>query len=282
MKEKTLKKRIISMLLVAVMTLTIALPNYEVLETNAMATATEITPVGVKDINNFIPVATIKLPAGTENTYNYLYKFTLSAAANVRIATCSRYTFWNWNGTTSFRLYDTLAPGQTTVDESWETYVNADHPWGNKAGNYSDNIFTLDKGTYYFAASVVLTENWLEESFFGKKASEYGDELGLELGIYSTDYTKTPTLKSVKNKSPKTIEVKFKKVKDAAGYEIQYSTNKNFKRAKKVTTNKPKVVIKKSLKKKKTYYVRVAAYRELEGKKYYSAWSKVKKVKIRK
>ena len=50
---------------------------------------------------------------------------------------------------------------------------------------------------------------------------------------------------------------------------------KTVKDAKKVTTT-----IKK-LKSKKYYYVRIRSYKELNGKKYYSEWSKIKKAKTR-
>ena len=36
------------------------------------------------------------------------------------------------------------------------------------------------------------------------------------------------------------------------------------------------------LKKKKTYYAKVRAYKMVNGKTYYSKWSTVKKVKVRK
>ena len=38
----------------------------------------------------------------------------------------------------------------------------------------------------------------------------------------------------------------------------------------------------KKLTKKKTYYVRVRAYKVINGKKYYCKWSKTNKVKIKK
>ncbi len=67
------------------------------------------------------------------------------------------------------------------------------------------------------------------------------------------------------------------------GYEVQYSTSKKFSSAKtkKVTSNKTTSVTLKSLKAKKTYYVRVRTYKTVDGKKYYSAWSshKYKKTK---
>lgn len=62
------------------------------------------------------------------------------------------------------------------------------------------------------------------------------------------------------------------------GYEIQYSTSKNFKSGnKKVTIKKNKTTktTVKNLKNKKKYYVRIKTYKIVDGKKYYSGWSKV-------
>ena len=67
----------------------------------------------------------------------------------------------------------------------------------------------------------------------------------------------------------------------AKGYQLQYALNKKFKKKKSVQTKKTKYTIKK-LKKKKTYYIRVRAYKMNGRKKVYGKWSKVKKVKIKK
>ena len=64
-------------------------------------------------------------------------------------------------------------------------------------------------------------------------------------------------------------------------YEIRYATNKKFKSAKKVTTKKTSYTLKK-LKKGKTYYVKVRAFNKVGKKYYYSAYSKTRKVKIKK
>lgn len=83
---------------------------------------------------------------------------------------------------------------------------------------------------------------------------------------------------SVKNVKGKKISAKWKKVKGAKGYQLQYALNKKFKKKKSVQTKKTKYTIKK-LKKKKTYYIRVRAYKMNGKKKVYGKWSKVKKVK---
>ena len=94
-------------------------------------------------------------------------------------------------------------------------------------------------------------------------------------------FVAVPAKVTLKNKKAKKMIVSWKKVKGAKGYQIQYATNKKYKKGKKITTRKTKYTIKK-LKKKKTYYVRVRAYTVNNGKKVYGKWSKVKKVKIKK
>ncbi|MCI9127273.1 MAG: discoidin domain-containing protein [Eubacterium sp.] len=94
----------------------------------------------------------------------------------------------------------------------------------------------------------------------------------------------TPKTQSVVQKPGKTkitktkagkkkVLVKFKRVKGAQGYRIQYSLKANFKKAKKITTKKLSATIKR-LKKGKRYYIRVQAYKVVRGKKVYGAYSK--------
>lgn len=93
------------------------------------------------------------------------------------------------------------------------------------------------------------------------------------------------TLSSVKNSASKKMTVKWKKNSKATGYQIQYSTSSSFASGNKtVSVSKAATVSKTigSLKKGKTYYVRIRAYKTVSGTKYYSAWSAKKKVKISK
>ena len=89
------------------------------------------------------------------------------------------------------------------------------------------------------------------------------------------------TLKSVKNIKGRKLTVKWKKVSNADGYQIQYAPNKKFKKAKSKTVKSTSVTLKK-LKKKTTYFVRVRAYKVVDGKKVYGKWISIKKVKIKK
>jgi len=103
---------------------------------------------------------------------------------------------------------------------------------------------------------------------------------------YLTTPTKpaTVTLSSVKSTKSKKITVKWKKA-TCTGYQVQYSTSSKLKKGNKtVTVTKSKTTSKtiSKLKGKKKYYVRVRAYKTLDGKKYYGSWSKVKSVTTKK
>lgn len=92
-------------------------------------------------------------------------------------------------------------------------------------------------------------------------------------------------LKSVKNNPPRRMKVKWTWYAYGDGYQIAYSTNKNFVSSKTkyifagVFTDAKTIA---GLQKGKTYYVKVRAYQKSGGQKYYGAWSNVKKIKIKK
>ncbi len=93
---------------------------------------------------------------------------------------------------------------------------------------------------------------------------------------------KKPEMKKL-TAGKKKFTIQWKKDKKADGYQVQYSTDKKFKKNVKsvnVSKKSTKATVKK-LKKGKTYRVRVRSYKKINGKKYYSGWGKVKSVKVR-
>lgn len=104
----------------------------------------------------------------------------------------------------------------------------------------------------------------------------------------TTKNTKTvkPKKTSIKklSKGKKKFTVTWAKVSGVKGYQIQYSSDKKFKKNNKsvtVTKQKTTKATVKKLKSKKKYYVRVRTYKTVNGKKIYSSWSKVKSVKTK-
>lgn len=78
------------------------------------------------------------------------------------------------------------------------------------------------------------------------------------------------------------VKVSWKPVKSISGYQIQYSSSANMKKAKFVNAkSSAKNITVKKLSSKKKCYIRIRTYKTIKGKKYYSDWSKVKKVKVR-
>ena len=79
----------------------------------------------------------------------------------------------------------------------------------------------------------------------------------------------------------KKLNVKWKKVSGATGYEVTYATNNKFTKNKKtVKVKKNKVTINR-LKSKKRYFVKVRAYKKANGDINYGKWSKVVKKKTK-
>ena len=98
--------------------------------------------------------------------------------------------------------------------------------------------------------------------------------------------TVKPKKTSIKklSKGKKKFTVTWAKVSGVKGYQIQYSSDKKFKKNNKsvtVTKQKTTKATVKKLKSKKKYYVRVRTYKTVNGKKIYSSWSKVKSVKVK-
>ncbi len=101
-------------------------------------------------------------------------------------------------------------------------------------------------------------------------------------GTKTLYYTINPkTVASLKLKAgKKQMTVSYKKDSSVGGYEIVYATNKSFKKAKTTKATSATKTIKK-LTSKKTYYVKVRAYKKVSGKTYYGAYCKAKTVKVK-
>ncbi|MBR1752031.1 MAG: leucine-rich repeat domain-containing protein [Ruminococcus sp.] len=145
------------------------------------------------------------------------------------------------------------------------------------APTVKENGVTLTKGTDY----TVTYKNNVKVG----KATLTVKGKGAYEGTVSKTFKINPKKTSVsKLTSPKTkrLKVTYKKVSGVTGYQVTYSTSKNFtKSTTKTVTVKGTSKTVKSLKKGKTYYVKVRANKTVGSTKYYGAYSAVKKVKIK-
>lgn len=102
-------------------------------------------------------------------------------------------------------------------------------------------------------------------------------------GVVRLTIAKVKGLK-VTNVKGKSVKVTWKKAKNISGYHILLATNSKFTKNKKNVIVSSKAVSKKisGLKKGKTYYVKIQAYKTYKGKKVYGKYCAAKKVKIKK
>lgn len=99
-----------------------------------------------------------------------------------------------------------------------------------------------------------------------------------------------------KVKSAKVVNTAIKKVtgkkkafviswakKNYTGYQLRYSLKSSMKKAKTISIGKPSTTSKKitKIKSKKKYYIQIRTYKKLNGKNYYSSWSKKKAIKTK-
>ncbi len=146
--------------------------------------------------------------------------------------------------------------------------------------NIKDGNITLKEGTDY---TVSYSPN--------KKIGDVTITI-IGKGNYAGTITRTfkiipkgTSIKKLKAQKKKFYVTWKKQRTQTSGYEIQYSTNKKFKNGNKkakIKNNKTTSSTIKKLKAKKKYYVRIRTYKIVNGKKFYSEWSKAKNVKIKK
>ena len=97
---------------------------------------------------------------------------------------------------------------------------------------------------------------------------------------------KTPAtqIKNLISVAKKRLKITWNQVSYSDGYCVQFSTDKNFKKnrtTKYIAGKKNTSVTYKNLASGKRYYVRIAVYKNISGKKVLSNWSKVKTITVK-
>ena len=182
-------------------------------------------------------------------------------------------------GSSSGSKYYDLVPRQ-------QTYIA--HRWQEDVPTYS----VVDVTENSLTINTYRTDNdeKIDETFSITKSKGDTTSLNAEIKASTTKpaTVKKPTAEkkvvvakaSAKLKAgKKKVTVKIKKA-SVSGYQINYASNKNFKKAKTRNTRKTIYTIK-SLRSKKKCYVKVRAYKVVKGKKIYGSYSKVLKVTVK-
>lgn len=136
---------------------------------------------------------------------------------------------------------------------------------------HSESI-SLSKGTYYI---LCVVGDWrYEQSRCDGK---------FELLINYKPSISKPSIKTPSTNKKHKITAKWNKVSGCNGYQVQFGTKKNFKSGvtTKTVSGQKKTSYTGKFKKGKKYYIRVRAYKTVDGKKYYGSWSKTKSIKCK-
>lgn len=186
------------------------------------------------------------------------------------------------------KYYDLVPRQQSYIANRWQQDVPT-----YSVIDITDTTFTIN--TYR-----TDTEEKIDETFSIAKVNESDNKN--QTDNTQTDNKKQPTtakknttkpaekavapkkavVKKVKALGKKKIKITVKKSSEqVSGYEVILSTKKNFKNAKKITTKKNVVTVKK-LKAGKKYFVKVHAFKKVGNKNIYGKYSTVKKVTVKK
>lgn len=184
---------------------------------------------------------------------------------------------------TNINIGDTTDKGENTnvIKQYTVTFKT-----GTKPAKLSKKITAGKKVTIPKQIKMLTRKGYIFEGWYnGKHKYNFSHTVKFNITLqakWKKVTVKKTTISKLNNTKSKKLSVKIKKVSDANGYEVSYATNKKFKSAKKQITVKTTITLK-NMKKGKTYYVRVRAYKlDSVGEKVYGKWSKIKKMKIEK
>lgn len=160
--------------------------------------------------------------------------------------------------------------------------------WGRVKGATSYAVYrktsSAKKWTYL---KTVKTTSYVDKAVRNRNNTAYQYAVRAKNGNQISAYTAqrivritTPVITSVRNNAKRAVTVKWRRNNRATGYQIRYVTGS---RVKTVTIRKNTIISRKlsSLIKGRTYKIYVRSYKTVGGKNYYSSWSSVKSVKVR-
>lgn len=171
----------------------------------------------------------------------------------------------------------------------WEkAYVVTFNPNG---GAIKNDYKTVSKGEAYGTLPLPTKSKYAFKGWYTKKSggTKITKNTKVALTKNQTVYAQWSKvsvsqgkISKLTNKKGEKIDVAIKKISGVKGYQVEYSTNKNFKKStKKITTTASLTLT--SLSKNKTYYVRVRGYKlDSRGKEVYGVYSVAHNIKIKK
>ena len=231
---------------------------------------------------------TLNGKALTANDYNVAYSNNINAGtATITVTGKNNYT-----GTATGTF--TIAKASKSITVSKSSYAKV---MGNKAFSLGATTAKGETLSYTSSSKKVVTvsssgkvtiKGTGKATITIKSAASANYNAASSKKVTITVAPKKISISSVKSTKKGQMTVKWKRNSTASGYQIVYSTTKNFKKKTTVTIKSNKTIsktIKSKLTKGKKYYVKVRAYKTVKGVKggkLYGAYSKTKTVTIKK
>ncbi len=197
----------------------------------------------------------------------------------------------NYEGTKN--LVFTILPKAVSKISATQTTSSITVSWSKISGVTGYKLF-LYKGSSKITEKALKDEDITDYTFKNlSSGAEYTVKIKVYKKVDGTNYwsstneiktatkTATPKISKVTAGSSQAT-VLWNNVSGESGYQVYYSTKKDsgYKKGASVKANGKTATIKK-LQKGKTYYFKVRAYKKVDGKVIYSAWSTTKSVKIK-
>lgn len=250
--------------------------RYEVTYDQDAGTLTTITVTGQGAIPDYFPTE-----LGSTAPWNREFDSTEGAEGNYRIGRLilgngvtriGNYAFagWTYPGNLYIREMEELPASLKSIG----SYAFQGQVFGYGFGEVKipSTVTFIGEGAFDPMITIVCHS--------GSQAYQFAKKNGNRVVL--TDKISVGRPKKLKLKSPSKARLKitFGAVSKAKGYEIQYGTKKNYSNA--VTKDVKKRSLTLKLKSRKTYYVRVRAYKlDAEGAKHYGKWSAGAKLKLK-
>ena len=233
-----------------------------------------VVSIGEKAFAGCNSIVTVKLPSSVRSigksafdSCNELTGITLSG----NLKSIGENAFWGCKSLKNLRIPDSV------TEIGFGAFCNCDSLNGIRLSKDVKKIGTYAFG-FRFSGGYDRVNDFVIMGEKKSTASDYADKY--EIPFITKDSLQT-ALTGVGKKSGK-LTVKWKKNTKVSGYEIQYSTGSSFSgsgtRTITVRSGSKSTQTVKGIKSKTKYYVRIRGYRTIAGKKYYSAWSKAKKI----
>lgn len=202
----------------------------------------------------------------SDATYRFkvTYNFTDSTPWISAEVTGKQQVKLSWSGVSNangYEIYRAVGKGKYTL---LKTIANG------SARSYTDRNVALGK-TYSYKVRGYYADG------SGKLYSDFSPKRSVKVALAKVKITKAKSLSS------KRVQIVWKKVSGASGYEVYRAKTKNgrYKKVGTLSSGKKVSFTDKKVSRKKTYYYKVRAYKKVGGKRYYGEYSGKKKVRVK-